>query len=57
MNLGRDVALILQELFNFDGQIEELCTMSEMEGEFGMSADEMLTTLRTFMASFGIGKA
>ena len=50
MELGRKTALILQELFNFDGQIEELCTMSEMEGEFGMSAEEMLNTLRTFIA-------
>lgn len=50
MKLDRKVALILQELFNFDGQIEELCTMSEMEGQFGMSADEMLSALRTFVA-------
>ncbi len=50
MELSRKVALILQELFNFDGQVEELCTMSEMEGEFGMPAEEMLNALRTFIA-------
>lgn len=45
-------ALILDELFNFDGQLEELCTMSEIEGEFGVDADEMIKTLKGFVAAF-----
>lgn len=45
-------ALILDELFNFDGQLEELCTMSEIEGEFGMDASEMIETLKTFVSTF-----
>lgn len=46
----RKTGEILKELFNFDGQVEELCTMSEMEGEFGMSADSMIATLKAFIA-------
>lgn len=46
----RKTGEILKELFNFDGQVEELCTMSEMEGEFGMSADDMIATLQAFIA-------
>lgn len=42
-------AAVLEELFNFDGQIEELCAMSEMEGEFGMSANQMIAALRNFL--------
>ncbi|MCM1324771.1 MAG: hypothetical protein NC218_11685 [Acetobacter sp.] len=42
-------AAVLEELFNFDGQLEELCCMSEMEGEFGLSADEMIAALRSFI--------
>lgn len=45
-------ALILDELFNFDGQLEELCAMSEIEGEFGMDSDEMIETLKGFVAAF-----
>ena len=53
--MGRDELIrkageILQELFDFDGQVEELCTMSEMEGEFGMTADDMINTLKAFIA-------
>lgn len=53
--MGRDELIrktgeILKELFNFDGQISELCVMSEMEGEFGMASDEMLATLQAFVA-------
>lgn len=48
-DLNIKVASIIRELFNFDGQIEEMCAMSEMEGEFGMTADEMLETLREFI--------
>lgn len=50
LNIIRDTAAILRELFNFDGQVEELCAMSEMEGQFGMPADEMLDTLKEFIA-------
>lgn len=46
----RKTGEILQELFNFDGQVEELCTMSEMEGQFGMTADDMIATLKAFIA-------
>lgn len=46
----RKTGEILKELFNFDGQVEELCTMSEMEGEFGMPADDMVATLKAFIA-------
>lgn len=49
--LNEKTAAILAELFNFDGQIEELCSMSEMEGQFGMSAEKMLSTLRSFIAA------
>lgn len=49
--LMRKTGNILSELFNFDGQLEELCTMSEIEGEFGMSADEMIATLKAFIAA------
>lgn len=45
-------ALILDELFNFDGQLEELCVMSEIEGEFGMNSCEMIETLKAFVAAF-----
>lgn len=45
------VAAILAELFNFDGQLEELCAMSEMEGQFGMSADDMISVLKSFIAA------
>ena len=53
--MGRDELIrktgeILKELFNFDGQIDELCAMSEMEGEFGMTGDEMLATLQAFVS-------
>lgn len=44
------VAYILQELFNFDGQIEDLCCMSETEGVLGMPADEMIDSLKQFIA-------
>lgn len=47
-SVSNDVADILRELFNFDGQIEELCAMSEMEGQFGMSAEQMLDILHEF---------
>lgn len=47
-----NTALILNELFNFDGQLEELCAMSEIEGEFGMDSDEMIKTLKTFVSTF-----
>lgn len=47
-----NTALILNELFNFDGQLEELCAMSEIEGEFGMDSDEMIETLKTFVSTF-----
>lgn len=47
-----NTARILDELFNFDGQLEELCTMSEIEGEFGMDSDEMIETLKTFVSTF-----
>lgn len=47
-----NTALILDELFNFDGQLEELCAMSEIEGEFGMDSDEMIETLKTFVSTF-----
>lgn len=40
---------IIEELFNFDWQIEELCTMSEMEGIFDMSAEDMIKTLWDFV--------
>lgn len=46
----RKTSEILSELFNFDGQVEELCTMSEMEGQFGMTADDMIATLKAFIA-------
>lgn len=46
----RKTGEILRELFNFDGQVEELCTMSEMEGQFGMTADDMIGTLKAFIA-------
>lgn len=49
--LNRTVAAILAELFNFDGQIEELCAMSEVEGEFGMDSDKMVKTLQAFIAA------
>ena len=44
-----DTGAIINELFNFDGQVEELCTMSEMEGQFGMPANDMIETLRSFV--------
>lgn len=47
-DLNHKTALILNELFAFDG-LTELCIMSEMEGEFGLSADTMISTLRTFI--------
>lgn len=47
--LIRATGRILEELFNFDGQLEELCTMSEIEGEFGMDAGNMLTVLKDFI--------
>lgn len=40
---------IIEELFNFDWQIEELCAMSEMEGVFDMSAEDMIKTLQDFV--------
>lgn len=40
---------IIEELFNFDWQIEELCTMSEMGGIFDMSAEDMIKTLWDFV--------
>ncbi len=46
------VANILDELFQFDGQIEELCSMSEMEGQFGMEATEMIETLQSFIETY-----
>lgn len=46
----RKTGEILRELFNFDGQVEELCTMSEMEGQFSMTADDMIGTLKAFIA-------
>lgn len=45
----KQVGAILDELFQFDGQIEELCTESEMQGEFPMSATDMIATLRAFV--------
>lgn len=48
-------ALILDELFNFDGQLEELCAMSEIEGEFGMNSGEMVETLKAFVTVFAKG--
>ncbi len=42
-------AAVLEELFNFDGQIEALCCDSETEGEFGMTADQMLAALHDFI--------
>ena len=44
-----EVADILKELFQFDGQIEELCSMSEMEGEFKFNAETMLLKLKAFI--------
>lgn len=49
--MNRKVADILAELFNFDGQLEELCSMSEMEGEFGMPANDMIDVLKAFIAA------
>lgn len=49
--LNEATAAILAELFNFDGQIEDLCSMSEIEGQFGMPAEKMLSTLRSFIAA------
>lgn len=40
---------ILEELFNFDGQIEELCCMSEIEGDFDYTSDDMIETLHNFI--------
>lgn len=48
-------ALILDELFNFDGQLEELCAMSEIKGEFGMNSGEMVETLKAFVTAFAKG--
>ncbi len=47
--MNKKVAAILNELFQFNDQIEELCIMSEAEGEFGMPANEMIFTLRDFI--------
>lgn len=47
-----EVAGIIKELFNFDGQIEELCGMSEMEGEFHLTGSEMLAKLHTFVDAY-----
>ncbi len=44
-----DVAAILEELFNFNGQIEELCYAYEAEGKFGIPADQMIAILREFI--------
>lgn len=43
-----ETAAIIKELFNFDGSIEELCAMSEMEGEFRFNSNEMLAKLHEF---------
>lgn len=45
----KTAAAVLEELFTFNGQIEELCCESEMEGEFGMSADQMIEALHNFI--------
>lgn len=47
--LLHDASAIINELFNFDGKIEELCAMSETEGQFGMSASDMIEILRDFV--------
>lgn len=47
-----DVANIIRELFNFEGSIEELCAMSEMEGEFEFNSNEMLDKLHQFANLF-----
>ncbi len=52
MELNNKVADILDELFKFDGQMEELCTLSEMESDFGMSYDEMVYTLKEFIEKY-----
>lgn len=48
--LIKKAGAVIQELFNFDGQVEELCAMSEMEGQFGMDANTMIDVLRQFAA-------
>lgn len=50
--LASKTAAILSELLNFDGQIAELCTISEMEGQFGMPCEEMLNTIMLFVGTF-----
>ncbi len=50
-NLAK-VASILNELFQFDGKIEELCAMSEIEGQFGMESIEMIKTLKSFVDTY-----
>lgn len=50
MSITQRAAYIIQELFNFDGQVEELCAMSETEGEFGIESAVMVDTLKQFIA-------
>lgn len=48
--LLQNTGAVLEELFNFNGQIEELCSLSEAEGEFSMDSNTMLQTLKDFIA-------
>lgn len=44
------MGMILEELLNFNGQLEELCIASEEEGQFCMSANAMIGEIYDFIS-------
>ncbi len=49
--MKNQIIAILSQFVEFESSLADLCCLVEAESDFGMTADEMISTIREFIQS------